>query len=186
MNVLSVLTHTALMQKGWKDVEADAPPVLGLFLKLVIPLSLLPACMLWWAGSQHGDAFMAGYSAKPWGPIAVLFFLTELLTVALMGWLTQTIAKTKGVELAPRHAYLIAGVAPIPLWLSSLTLVVPHLWVAVLASGVALVLSFNLIYRGVQVLCHITDDVVDMEMSHAIMAAGLIAWALLLLGIVAA
>lgn len=186
MNVLSVLTHTALMQKGWDEIEADAPPVLGLFLKLVIPLSLLPAFMLWWAGTQHGDALVPGYGAKPWGQIAVLFFVTELVTVALMGWLTLAIAKTKGVALAPRNAYLIAGIAPIPLWLSSLSLLVPHLWVAMVVSGVALVLSFNLVYRGVQALCHITDEVVDMEMTHAIMAVGLIAWALLLLGIVAA
>lgn len=186
MNVFSVFTQTALMQKGWEEIEADAPPVADLFLKLVVPLSLLPAFMLWYAGTHYGDALAAGFGAKPWAQIAVLFFATELMTVAIMGWFIGALAQSKGVKLSARHAYLIAGVAPIPLWLSSLTLVVPHILVSALVSAIAMGLSFRIIYRGVQTLCHIRDEVVDMEISHAIMAAGLIAWALLLIGVVAA
>ena len=186
MNVFSVFTHTALMQRGWDEMETNAPPIVGVFAKLVVPLSLLPAFMLWYAGTHYGDALVPGFGGKPWAQIAVLFFMTELMTVAIMGWFVLALARSKGIALAPHHAYLIAGISPIPLWLSSLALLVPQLWVSVLASGVALLMSFSLIYHGIQSLCHIRDEVIDMEMSHAIMSAGLIAWALLLMGVVAA
>ncbi|MGQ0712049.1 MAG: YIP1 family protein [Rhodoferax sp.] len=186
MNVFTVFTHTGLLQKGWTGIESDTPAVWDVFLKLVAPLSLLPAGMLWYAGTHYGDALAVGYGSKPWAQIAVLFYMTELVTVALMGWLIGALARAKGVVLPSRHAYLIAGVSPVPLWLSSLALVVPNIWVSVAASGIALVLSFRLIALGVQRLCHIRDEVVYLEMAHTIMAAGLIAWALLLLGVVAA
>lgn len=186
MNVISVFTQTGLLQRNWGVVEREAPPILAVLLQLVVPLSLLPACMLWYAGTYYGDALAAGFGAKPWGVIAVLFFFTELMTVAFMGWFTRAVAESKGISLSPSHAYLIASVCPVPLWLSSLSLLVPNLWFVMGVSVVALVLSFRLIYRGVGALCHVKDDVVDMEMSHTIMAAGMVAWALLLIGIVAA
>ncbi len=186
MKVFTVFAHTALLQRGWTEIESDAPSVWDVFCKLVAPLSLLPAIMLWYAGTQHGDALAPGYGAKPWAQIAVLFYMTELITVALMGWLIGALARSKGVVLSARHAYLIAGICPVPLWLSSLSLAVPQLWFSVVASALALALSFNLIAHGVEKLCHIRDEVVSLEMAHTIMAVGLIAWALLLLGVVAA
>jgi hypothetical protein len=180
MNMMSVLMVTASPQKGWKTLDEAPPSLLRLFALLIVPLSLLPAIMLFHAGTHYGDALIRGFSSKPWGSIAVAFFLTEVLTVLLMGWLIAVVAPSYGAHLSVHAAYRIAGIAPIPLWLSSLGLLVPSLLFNAVLAALAAALSCSLVYYGVQALCKMRDRISAAAVTHTVMSAGLLFWALLL------
>lgn len=180
MNVLSVFTVTNTPQGGWAELGQSRPPLLKLFAALIFPLSLLPAAMLFYAGTHYGNAMVTGYSAKPWGSIAIVFFLTEVLTVLLMGWLVGQVAQQHQAHLSTRDAYLIAGLAPIPLWLSSLALLVPSPLFTLVVAGLAFAFSCRVVYNGVYALCQLRDGVAAAAITHTVMGANLFVWTLLL------
>lgn len=98
-----------------------------------------------------------------------------------MGWLIKAIAETNSVDIDTHDAYMLAGIAPIPLWLSSLGLLVPSLLFNAFVSLVALGLSCSIIYHGIYALCHMHEEVVAASITQTVIGAGLIAWALLLI-----
>ena len=77
-------------------------------------------------------------------------------------------------------AYLLAFAAPIPLWLSSLVLLVPNFILACVVGMTAFGLSCLVIYHGVSALLRVKEDVVAGSIAYGIMACGLLAWGMLL------
>ena len=122
MNISSFSRMPFTPKAAWLELEKVDSLVAKVFWMVVVPLSLLPPIMLYLAGTHYGDVFFAGYSQKPWGIIAVTFFIGEIASVTLMGWVIKWVAKVWGAQVSFRNAYLLAAVAPIPLWLSSLGL----------------------------------------------------------------
>jgi hypothetical protein len=116
--------------------------------------------------------------------IAVVFFLAEIVTFLLMGWLIREVSKTNGLHIDNHDAYLLAAITPIPLWVSSLGLLVPSLVFNAILSLVAMFLSCSIIYRGIEGLCHTREDVSAGGIVQIVIGAGLIAWALLLMLVV--
>jgi hypothetical protein len=82
---------------------------------------------------------------------------------------------------------MLAAIVPIPLWLSSLVLFhdQPILIMAVVSLG--LLASVVLIFRGVQSILKVDEDLVAMDIAYTVTALGLVAWgALVMLGLVPA
>ena len=165
---------------GWEDLRKN-PPSFGLLLSaIVLPLSLVPPVMMYHAGTGYGDAFTVGLADREWGFITTIFFLAELLTFAVMGWLIHQVANTRGAAISLHHAYLLAAIAPVPLWLSALSLFVPSLLFATVVALLALALSCCLVFQGLRGLCLMKEDVEAMSITYTVMAASLMAWGLLL------
>ncbi|MCU0840670.1 MAG: hypothetical protein MUE86_07545 [Thiobacillaceae bacterium] len=135
------------------------------------------------AGQPTGVG-LAQAAGKHWGLVATAFFLTELVTLLAMGWLIKQVAESDGLRIDHHDAYLLAGIAPIPLWLSSLGLFVPSLGFNAVLSLAALGLSCGIIYHGIEGLCHTREDVTAAGIVQTVIGAGLIAWALLLMLVV--
>ncbi|MDR5868135.1 Yip1 family protein [Halomonas koreensis] len=164
----------------WDALREQRPPLNRLILGVVAPLSLVPPLMLYYAGTHHGDALLAGFGDKSWRFITTILFLAELLTFAVMGGLIHQIANSGTHRLALDDAYRLAALAPVPLWLSPLGLVIPSLtFNAALALG-ALALSCGIVYHGLRGLGRIPEDVEAMSITYAVMAVGVMAWGLLL------
>ncbi len=180
MTMMSVLMVTTSPKKGWKALGQAGPSLLRLFALVIVPLSLLPVAMLFYAGTDHGDALVRGFSSKPWGEVAAVFFVTEVLTVLLMGWLIGAVARSYGAHISVHDAYRIAGIAPVPLWLSSLGLFIPSLMFNVVLAALAMALSCILVFNGVQVLCKMRDEISAAAVTHTVLSAGLMFWAMLL------
>ena len=180
MSFLTLSKMFVSSKEGWPELEVIHPAVSKLFTFLVLPLSMLPPIMLYFAGTRYGDEFLSGFSAKPWELIATLFFVAEMLTFIVMGWLIKAIAKANGADIDTHDAYMLAGIAPIPLWLSALGLFVPSLLFNAVVSIAALGLSCSIIYHGIYALCHMHEEVVAASITQIVIGAGLIAWALLL------
>jgi len=184
MTPQSVVRLALADRGGWDELQRIPLPLVQLFLRVVLPLSLLPPAMVYYAGTYHGEEFMTGFGGKSWLTVAAAFLLAEWATVAGMGWVIKAIAAANGVRCEYRDAYLLAALSPIPLWLSSLTLFVPSFPLAVGVSMVALALSIGITYHGVRSLCRANEDVVAAFVAHGVVAVGLMAWALLLMLII--
>lgn len=104
MNVPSLIRMPLSPDAVWPRLARIDSTVARTFLFLVVPLSLLPPVMIYLAGSHYGDAFVAGFSGKPWSLIAAIFFVCEIISVTLMGWLTTKVARAWNEKVSYRDA----------------------------------------------------------------------------------
>lgn len=166
---------------AWSELRRLDLSIPFLAWVVVVPMSFLPPVLLYFAGTQYGDSFIQGFGGREWRFITTILFLAELLTFFVMGWLIHTVMNSHNLKMEYRDAYLLAAVAPLPLWLSSLALLVPALAVSVVAVFAGLFLSCALVYQGVRSLCGRTDnDVEVMSATYTVMAASLLAWGVLM------
>jgi len=165
---------------GWDELIEVHPSISRIFFFLVLPFSLMPPAMIYFAGGNYGDVFAAGISPGQWHASAAIFFAAELLTVPLMAWLMHLVSRANDVPAGYPACFTLAAIAPIPLWISSLVLFVPNLAVGVVVGGLALLCSLGLTYRGVYALLRMHDDIRALQMATVITGAGLLAWLLLM------
>lgn len=165
----------------WRELKGMNLSIPFLAWVIVVPMSFLPPVLLYYAGTHYGDSFINGFADKEWRFITTILFLAELLTFFVMGWLIKAVLDGHQLQIEYPDAYLLAAIAPLPLWLSSLALLVPVLAVSVIAMFAGMFLSCALIYQGVRSLCQRTDnDVVAMSATYTVMAASLTAWGILM------
>ena len=180
MNILTFPGMVVSSEVGWPELEKIHPAIIKIFALLVLPLSLIPPAMLYYAGTTYGDDFVVGYGSRPWDWIAGAFFLAEMLTFAGMGWLIIQIAENCEVKIDSHDAYLLAALAPVPLWLSAFGLFFASIAINMAISVVALACSCGLIYHGILALCHMHEEIKAMWITYTVISAGLVAWVLLM------
>jgi hypothetical protein len=179
MTLLTLSTLPFSATGDWSTLSRDRPALSRVFLLLVLPLALLPPGMLYLAGSLHPAMFPPALAHGSWGGLAATFFLTEMATLLAMGWLVQQLARTDRLAVDARAAYLLAGLAPLPLWLASLGLLVPDLLFTVLLAAIALALTCRALYRGILGLSQAREPVTAAWMTQVAIGGALIPWALL-------
>ncbi|WP_370257913.1 YIP1 family protein [Marinobacter nauticus] len=181
MTMTQLLTLPFSANGVWRELKGMNLSIPFLAWVIVVPMSFLPPVFLYYAGTHYGDSFINGFADKEWRFITTILFLAELLTFFVMGWLIKAVLDGHQLQIEYPDAYLLAAIAPLPLWLSSLALLVPVLAVSVIAVFAGMFLSCALIYQGVRSLCQRTDnDVVAMSATYTVMAASLTAWGVLM------
>lgn len=186
------MTHLSLpriFQMPMHRPGTDAPPsVLRLLLFYVTPLSLLPPLLYLYAQLHHPGAVLPMLEPAPTPGEAVLvgfaFLMAELGMVALMASYIQYQGEQLNLPTAYADAYALAAIAPTPLWLSSLSLLMPFMALNVLFVGLAWLVSAGIIRRGVATLFAPYDDTHDHAVANAITFVGLMAWFALMLTLV--
>lgn len=179
MNLQSFSRMPFSSDAAWPELAILDAMVAKVFFALVVPFSLIPAAMIYYAGVQYGDPF----STSIWNTVAFIFFLAEISSVSLMGWLIKRAAEAHDGHIGYRNSYLLAAIAPIPLWLSSLGLFVPSMAFNGIVSLVALCLSCGLIYHGIRSFSDI-DDKHTAAVTRTVFGSGLVAWAILLTALI--
>lgn len=171
-------------QEGWSEMVRMHPSVKNLLLYVVGPMSLLPALMYAFAELAYpGAIFPKLAPSLSMGEAVVVgsaFFLAEVLMVALMAVFIQQMGEAVGMVPPYENAFALAAIAPIPLWLSSLALFVPSLWVNVLVVAMAWVGSVALIRHGVRPLIGLQDEGAAHKMAHMVTFIGILAWVALM------
>jgi hypothetical protein len=82
---------------------------------------------------------------------------------------------------------MLAAVAPVPLWLSSLALFSDQIALIVAIALLGLAASVTLIFRGAESILKVEEGLEAFDIAYVVTALGLIAWALLvMLGLVPA
>ena len=166
--------------EGWDELIRIHPSISRMFALVVLPLSLLPPAMIYYAGSRYGDVFSAGVSPRQWHIAAGIFFVAELLTVPAMAWIMQLACRANDVATDYHECFTLAAIAPVPMWLSSLVLFVPNLLVCVVAGALGLLASLAITYRGMYALFRMREDLRAMQMATVVTGAGLLAWLVLM------
>lgn len=180
MNIASLAKLPLSTEQGWPELARRRPALLKVFALLVVPLALLPPLLLYYAGTQHPEVFLQVGRDKDWLTVASVFFMAEIATVLAMGWLIKQVAASHAMAVDYHDAYLLAAIAPVPMWLSSLALLVPSLAFTAAVSVAALGLSCVILYRGIQALGRRREEVVAAAIVQIVIGAGITAWALLL------
>ena len=166
--------------EGWSDLARIHPAVRKLFAFYVAPMSLLPPLMHAYAQlAAPGGVFPALAPKLSVGEafvVGVVFFLIEIAAVALMGYYIQQMTETQNVATDYPSAYTLAAVAPTPLWLGSLALLVPSLWFNLAIVVVAWGATVALIRHGVRPILHVQNEALARKLAEEITAAGVFMW----------
>lgn len=180
MNPLNMPKMMFSFHGEWDELIRIHPSIFRMFALVVLPFSLLPPAMIYYAGGQYGDVFVRGVSPDQWQTAAGIFFLAELLTVPVMAWLIHLASRANNVAADYHDCFTIAAIAPIPLWISSLVLLIPNLAVGIVVGALALACSLALTYRGVYSLLRMHEDLRAFQMATVVTGAGLLAWLVLM------
>lgn len=162
--------------EGWDWLMRIHPSVARMYLAYVVPMSIIPPAMLFYASRTYTDIPMLQISADKALFIAAVFFITELIMVPIMGRVVQSIGNVADAHPPYHDAFALAAVVPTPLWLAPLALFVPNLYFAMVVMLFALGASAALIYQGVDRVFDLTDEGKTLLVAGSVFAAGLVAW----------
>ena len=165
---------------GWRDVERLHPGVSKMLLAVVMPLSLLPPLMYAYANMAHpGQVFPL--LEPPLGlteawVVGSVFFVVEVAMVFMMADLIRQITQSMAARPGFAQSFSLAAIAPVPLWLASLALLVPSLWFNLAVGALAWVGTVALIRHGVAPLLHVADHDQAHRVANRITLVGMAAW----------
>lgn len=173
----SMLSRAGLLDReGWRALIRIHPSVLKMYLFYVVPMSVIPPAMVYYAGIRYGGDLLPAVSRPELISMCVLFFLVELVVVPAMGLVIQQLGDVIDVRPPYQDAFTLAAVAPTPLWLAPLLLFVPSVLLNLAAGALAMLLAAVLIFRGVDPVFKLDEPGHAILMAGAIFAAGLVAW----------
>ncbi len=164
---------------GWDTLRHEHPTATATLLKLVLPAVMLPVAMILYTASRHGAYYAPGEPASAWIVVAELFFVAQLASVPLMAWVIQSAASTRNLHCQFDRCFQLAATSAIPLWLSSLTLLVPNILFNAMCVVGGLAAAFSLMYHGLPAMIGEEEGVEAMGLAYTVMAAGATLWVLL-------
>lgn len=166
--------------EGWPEIVRMHPSARRMFLAYVMPMSLIPAAMVVYSMFVTPGAVFPETVPHITGVEATALFLTfyvaQLLMVPLMASIIQQMGDVVKARPDYHSAFMLAAIAPTPLWLCALVLFIPSIWLAMIALAVAWVASAALIYHGVEPLFQLEDHSKSRTMGSFILSAGVVAW----------
>jgi len=165
---------------GWEEIDRSHYSARWFFRSLVAPMSLLPPVLYAYAEQVHPGAVFP-LSVPALTPIqlvvsGVVFYGAQLLMVGYMAMLIQRLSMARDHDPGYDSAYALAAVAPVPLWLASVSLLVPILPFVLAVGAMAWVASILLIRHGTPPLLHIKDEMTAHYVANMVTAAGIVAW----------
>jgi Yip1 domain len=169
--------------KGWLELVASKPSIHRLYLLHVIPFAVLPPLMIYLSGKQHGDALFDLIHLIPANKlfiVAVSFFVVQLVVVPAMASIVRELSEVAEIYPSYKQAFILAAVAPTPLWLSPIFLFIPDIFINIAVTCIAMMASSGFIYYGIPVIFGIKEKGHALLLFGAILMAGVIAWGFLM------
>ncbi len=166
--------------EGWPELIRIHPSVARMFMMYVMPMSLIPPAMFIYSmfvtpGAVFPET-VPHITAFEAGALFVAFYAAQLLMVPLMASIIQQMGDVAKARPDFHDAFMLAAVAPTPLWLCALVLFIPSAWVAGIALAVAWVAAAALIYHGIEPLFKLQDHARSRLMGSFVLTAGVVAW----------
>lgn len=166
--------------EGWSDIERSHPPSRSLLFGLVMPFSVLPPAMFAFAEMANpGAVFPLSVPAMTGSQLLVsgmVLFAVQIAMVSFMAMLIQRMTISQDHDPGYENAYVLAAIAPVPLWLSSFAMFVPSLAINVLVVAAAWFASAALIRHGVRPMLKVDDAQKAHYISNLVTATGVLAW----------
>jgi hypothetical protein len=147
----------------WQTV-ADLPQ--SSFKTLVLYpcfFAILPAVAWYYGTSQVGwtvgeSGETIKLTAQSARQICVLFYLTMVACIAVIGWFIHWMSDTYGAESTPAKGIVIAGLTATPLFIAGLVGFYPLLWIDLLVGVAAVSWSVYLMYLGIPIVMKIPEE----------------------------
>ena len=126
-------------------------------------LAILPAVawyygttQIGWTVGEHGDAIkLTTESARQ---ICILFYLTMVASVAVIGYFIHWMSDTYGADSSPAKGVAIAGLTATPLFIAGLVGFYPVLWLDLLIGVAAVSWAVYLMYLGIPIVMKIPEE----------------------------
>lgn len=176
MNLTQIPALLFSPRAGWQALMAQRPSTNRTFVNVALPFALLPPAMILFAANTVGAAHFPAIEAGLWELVAAVFLVAELLAVFLMAWTFDASVRAKGGRSDMDGAFLIAAIAPLPLWISSLGLLSGNLTVAAGAALLGFVASAVLIRHGVRSVLAAQHVVCPRQVSLRVIGYGALTW----------
>ncbi len=178
-----MLSHLPAMlvseETGWDEIDKSHFSARWFFRGLVMPMSLLPPVLYAYAELVHpGVVFplsMPALTPMQLLVTGIVFYAMQLLMVPYMAMLIQRMAQARDHDPGYDCAYALAAIAPVPLWLSSLSLLVPSRGFAIAVGILAWIAALALIRHGVRPLLHIADGQKARYIANVVSLSGIAA-----------
>jgi hypothetical protein len=169
---------------GWEEIDRSHISARWFSKSLVMPMSLLPPVLYAFAELVYPGAIfpLAVPALTPMQLMisGIVLYGVQFLMVGYMAMLLQRVATTRDHDPGYDSAYALAAIAPVPLWLSSLSLLVPSPAFVLAVGAVAWLASIQLIRHGVGPLLQIGDAKNAHYVANVAIGAGILAWIVLL------
>lgn len=175
MNPLILFSLFATPARGWSRLVHSKPSIPGIFFLHVVPFSLIPPLMLYVAGGKYGGHFFPTMSPTKLLLIALILFLVELAAVPIMGMLIRQLGELGEIHPSFKDSFIIAAVAPTPLWMAPIFLLVPNALVIVVVISLALMATAGLLYYGIPVMFRMKEQGHATLVFGAVLIAGTVA-----------
>ena len=162
-----MIQHTfgLLVKPGtqWRTIAALPENTLRTLLLYPCILAILPAVawyygttVIGWTVGEYGEPIrLTSESARQ---ICILFYLTMVACVAIIGYSIHWMAATYGAKTTVTRGIVLAGFAATPLFIAGLTGFYPLLWLDMLIGVVALSWAVYLMYVGIPIVMNITQE----------------------------
>ncbi|MBV8679804.1 MAG: DUF1282 family protein [Aquitalea sp.] len=160
---------------GWDEAARRHPSVRSTFLYRTLPWSLLASAMVWQALGQHAAAYDSHLDAFGVNMVALSFMLTCWVGSWLMAQFTRTVVSTERPP-ALAECYHLVVLASWPVWLSSLSLLLPLPWFNALAALAGLWGSLSLLYHGLDGWYEHNDSTNTLFKAYVVMVVGALLW----------
>jgi len=175
MHPLTLFSLFASPARGWSRLVHSKPTVHGIFFLHVIPFSLIPPLMLFLAGGKYGGQFFPTMSSSKLLLVAIIFFLVELAAVPIMATLIRQLGEVGEIHPTFKDSFLIAAVAPTPLWLAPIFLLFPSALINVVVITLAMMATAGLLYYGIPVVFRMKEQGHATLIFGAVLTAGMVA-----------
>lgn len=190
--------------RGWDYLARSHMPVAVMFFFYVLPMSLIPPLMLYYAGTAyHGNLLPAlTLTTSQLQTLSGVFFVAELAGVFLMAEAiefmvnaelkvmhsrqklleypaeTPTLGTPVDVPKVEYHdAFMLAAIAPTPLWLAPLILFVPSFMIDLTTGALALLASALILYYATPAILKLDEKGEGALFRYMMITGGMVAWA---------
>jgi hypothetical protein len=189
---------------GWDSVARSHISVVTMFFSYVLPMSLIPPLMLYYAGTTYRDNLLPALAlnVSQLQILSMVFFVVELVGVFLMAGAIEFMANTELKVIHSRQklleypaetptmstpaevprvnyhdAFMLAAIAPTPLWLAPLILFVPSFMIGMTIGALALLASALILYNATPAILKLDEKKEGGLFRYMMITGGMVAWA---------
>lgn len=182
MNLTTIFKLFWTPTSGWRELLGSNPSIPRLFLLHVVPLACIPTLMIVYAGKAEDSLLLVDMlSGTKLMFVGTIFFLVQLISVPIMASIIRHLGEVADINPSYKSAFILAAVAPTPLWLSAVGLFVPSFLALVVIGTLAIMASAGLIFYGIPELFEVEDKENAIMYFGGVMVAGMIAMVFLML-----
>jgi hypothetical protein len=147
----------------WRTLAALPDSTLNALLLYPCIMALLPAVAWYFGTTQIGwsvgdDGEQIRLTRESARIICILFYLTMIVCVAIIGYFIHWMAETYGAQTTITRGIVTSGLIATPLFIAGLVGFHPILWLDMLIGVVAVCWAVYLMYLGIPIMMRVPEE----------------------------